>query len=77
MNTSKSGTAALITVPEIDRIRCSNCGITFERLASNHHHDLCQRCEGWTRAFFAQEAVTRALRQARGGRRRGRRNRRW
>ncbi len=67
MDITKSSAVALINIPEIDRIQCGNCGITFERLASNHQN-LCEQCDGWLRSYFAQQVVTRALRQARGGR---------
>ncbi len=67
MDVTKLGATAPFTIPEIDRIGCGNCGITFERLASNDHN-LCEQCDGWLRSYFAQQVVTRALRQARGGR---------
>ena len=65
MNPTKSSAAALFTIPEIDRIQCGNCKIAFERYAGNHH-DLCERCDGWLKAYFLQQAASRALRQARG-----------
>ena len=69
MDSTKSSAVAPFTIPEIDRIECGNCGITFERLTGNYH-DLCERCDGWLKAYFLQQATSRALRQARGQQRR-------
>ena len=66
---SITGATAPINIPEIDRIECWNCKITFERLASNDHN-LCEQCDGWLKAYFLQQATSRALRQARGQQRR-------
>ncbi len=66
---SITGATAPINIPEIDRIECGNCKITFERLTGNYH-DLCERCDGWRKAYFSQQATSRALRQTRGQQRR-------